>query len=41
MNSSQGKTQKAVIAALMRRLAGMYHIDKKIEDNGSSRYKSA
>lgn len=35
------KTKKAAIAALMRRLAGTYHIDKKIEDDGSSRDKPA
>ncbi|HFC8551993.1 TPA: invertase [Neisseria lactamica] len=35
------KTQKAVIVALMRRLAGTYHIDRKIEDDGSSRDKPA
>jgi len=35
------ETKKAVIAALMHRLAGMYHIDKKIKDDGSSRYKPA
>ncbi|EEZ71801.1 hypothetical protein NEICINOT_04039 [Neisseria cinerea ATCC 14685] len=35
------ETKKAVIAALMRRLVGTYHIDKKIEDDGLSCCKPA